>query len=56
MWAEAYYRQKIDIKMVEQIYSHQSLTEKIVRGLNPVIGLAELIDDLAEIGYPVATN
>ncbi len=55
-WAEEYYKHPVSLALIEQIYGHKPLTEGVVRGLNPKANLAELSDDLAEIGYPVSPN
>ncbi len=50
------YKHPVSLALIEQIYGHKPLTEGVVRGLNPKANLAELSDDLAEIGYPVSPN
>jgi len=55
-WAEDYYKRPISLLFVEHIYAHKPLTEGVVRGLNQNTNIAELSDDLGEIGYPVSTD
>lgn len=42
------------LDLIERIYRHEPLTEEIVAGLNPAIGLADVREDAADIGCPVA--
>jgi len=42
------------LNLIERVYRHELLTEEIVSGLNPEISLADVREDVAEIGYPVA--
>ena len=55
-WAEEYYERKVDAIAVEQIFEHRPLTPELVAKLNPKASLAGLVDDIREIGYPVATE
>jgi hypothetical protein len=55
-WAEEYYERKVDAAAVEQIFEHRPLTPELVAKLNPKASLAGLVDDIREIGYPVATE
>jgi hypothetical protein len=55
-WATHYYNRSIGLSLVEHIYAHKPLTEQVIRGLNPAVHLAELSDDLNEIGYALAPN
>jgi len=55
-WAEEYYKCSVNLSLVQQVYVHKPLTEGVVKGLNPKASLAELADDLAEIGYPLSAN
>jgi hypothetical protein len=53
-WAERYYSQpgKINIDMVRWVFDHRPLTEAVVRALNADRSLADLTEELAQIGYP----
>lgn len=53
-WAEDYYEVPVDLEAVRHIFSSRPLTDDVVRALNPEIGLADLAEDVAEIGYPVS--
>jgi hypothetical protein len=35
------------------VYEHRALTDAVVRALNPDVALADLLDDLRQIGYAV---
>ncbi|MFF4631562.1 hypothetical protein [Streptomyces griseorubiginosus] len=52
-WAEDYYEVPVDLDAVRHVMSLRPLTEDVVRALNPDIGLADLADDIAQIGYPM---
>jgi hypothetical protein len=56
VWAEDYYKRPVNLLLVEHIYSCKPLTERIVQGLNSSSNIADLSDDLREIGYPVSAN
>ncbi|MBC9711327.1 hypothetical protein H9Y04_01925 [Streptomyces sp. TRM66268-LWL] len=51
-WAQDYYEVEIGLDAVRHILGSRPLTESVVNALNPEITLAELADDIAEIGYP----
>jgi hypothetical protein len=51
-FAEEYYEVAVDIKAVRHVYELRPLTQSIVSSLNPEVALADLDEDLAEIGYP----
>ncbi|QUY45136.1 hypothetical protein I1H34_08620 [Acaryochloris marina S15] len=53
-WAEAYYECSIDTNVVQQIYQHFPLTQTMIHPLNPELLVADLLEDIQEIGYPVA--
>ena len=55
-WAEEYYKRLVSVVLVEHLYLHKPLTESVVRELNPRANLAELSNDLLEIGYPFVAN
>jgi hypothetical protein len=52
-WAERYYQpSKFSLETVASVFSHQPLTEEIVRALNPERSLADLTEEIRQIGYP----
>ncbi len=51
-WAEDYFGVEIKIDLIEAIYSHVPLNEKLVYQINPDITLQDLNEDVLEIGYP----
>ena len=53
-WATDYYEATVKLAAVKKIYAHQPLTEKLVQALNPDSSLADLAEDIKEIGYPEA--
>ncbi|MFD7448667.1 hypothetical protein [Kitasatospora sp. NPDC059827] len=52
-FAEEYYEVAVDIEAVRHVYALQPLTQSVVSALNPDVDLADLDDDLTQIGYPV---
>ncbi|MEU7824196.1 hypothetical protein [Catellatospora sp. NPDC049133] len=55
-FAEDYYEIEVDPAAVGQVVAHQPLTDALVRSLNPTTALADLHDDVAAIGYPMAAT
>ncbi|MFD5229357.1 hypothetical protein ACFWJ5_12620 [Streptomyces qaidamensis] len=53
-WAEDYYEVPVGREAVRHVFSSRPLTEEMVRALNPKIVLADLSEDIAEIGYPTS--
>ncbi|MFE1907524.1 hypothetical protein ACFW96_28190 [Streptomyces gardneri] len=55
-WASDYYETetKVDLEAVRHVLALRPLTSEVVAALNPGVGLADLAEDIAEIGYPVA--
>ncbi|EPD55313.1 hypothetical protein [Streptomyces sp. HGB0020] len=51
-WAEDYYEVPVDLEAVRHVFASRPLTEGVVRALNSDVVLAELVDDMREIGYP----
>jgi hypothetical protein len=51
-WAEDYYERDVPLKWVRAVYEHRPLTAALVQGLNPELTLADLREDIKEIGYP----
>lgn len=54
-FAEDYYETAVDLEAVGEIFAVHPLTDDLVRCLNPDLVVADLADDLAEIGYPART-
>lgn len=53
-WAEDYYEVPVDLEAVRHVLSSRPLTEDVVRALNSEIVVADLAEDIAEIGYPTS--
>ncbi|MFI6846326.1 hypothetical protein OG535_01575 [Kitasatospora sp. NBC_00085] len=51
-WAEDYYEVPVDLGAVRDVYALRTLNEKLVSSLNSEVTLADLAEDIAEIGYP----
>lgn len=51
-FAQEYYEECISLSSVTAIYSHEPITEEILKCLNPEIKLSDIQEELAEIGYP----
>jgi hypothetical protein len=51
---EEYHERPLDMDAVRALLALTPLTEDLVRRLNPDVSLADLAEDLADIGYPVA--
>ncbi|GAB2947738.1 hypothetical protein GCM10027280_40590 [Micromonospora polyrhachis] len=52
-FAEDYYEQRLDGAATADIHALRPLTNDVVRRLNPELSIADLAEDLAQIGYPV---
>ncbi|MFB7515507.1 hypothetical protein [Streptomyces sp. NPDC056144] len=52
-WASDYYDTEVDVEAVRKVLELTPLTEELVAALNPGVKLADLAEDIAEIGYPV---
>jgi hypothetical protein len=50
-FVEDYYETTVPVDAVRHIYNHLPLTESVVVSLNPELGVKDLADDLATIGY-----
>ncbi|WP_377266764.1 hypothetical protein [Peterkaempfera sp. SMS 1(5)a] len=51
-FAEEYYEVTLDVAAVQRVYDLELLSAEIVSALNPEIELADLTEDIAQIGYP----
>ncbi|MEU3457247.1 hypothetical protein ABZ671_27130 [Micromonospora sp. NPDC006766] len=54
-FAEDYYETELDPADVEHVVTHRPLTDVVVQALNPEMTVARLHEDIAAIGYPIAT-
>ncbi|MFJ2731506.1 MULTISPECIES: hypothetical protein [unclassified Streptomyces] len=52
-WAEDNHEAPVDLEAVRHVFSRRPLTEEVVSALNSEITLADLADDIAEIGHPM---
>jgi hypothetical protein len=50
-FAEDYYEQPVDAGAVRAVHAGEPLTDALIGRLNPDLTLADVADDLAEIGY-----
>ena len=50
--ARDYFERDLDLDDVTAVYRHAPLDAALVGRLNPDVGLDDLTDDIAEIGYP----
>jgi hypothetical protein len=53
-FAGDYYEVLVDMDAVRHVYALRPLTDEVVRALNTERTLADLAEDIAEIGYPTA--
>jgi hypothetical protein len=51
-FAEQYCECTIDLAAVAHVYKHEPLTPDVVRAINDAVALADLAEDIEEIGYP----
>ncbi|WP_331770889.1 hypothetical protein OG948_45425 (plasmid) [Embleya sp. NBC_00888] len=51
-FAEDYYEVPVDLEAVYDVYALRPLSHKVVSSLNSEVTLADLAEDIAEIGYP----
>ncbi|PCG86653.1 hypothetical protein CIB93_08005 [Streptomyces sp. WZ.A104] len=51
-WAEDCFEVSVDLEAVRHVYALRPLTDEVVAALNPERVLAELAEDIKEIGYP----
>jgi|GEM_PF-2418307 len=60
-WARDYYQPDfepdseitIDEQIVADIFAHKPLNKDMVQRLNPLVNIAQLVEDILDIGYPV---
>jgi hypothetical protein len=51
-WAEEYYQpREFSLRALRWVFEHRQLTEQVVRELNPDRSLAELTQEIGQIGY-----
>ncbi|MFF1896219.1 hypothetical protein [Streptomyces sp. NPDC058206] len=51
-WASEYYERPVDVEAVRAVLAQRPLTPEIVAVLNSDVELADLIEDISEVGYP----
>ncbi|WP_327412061.1 hypothetical protein [Streptomyces sp. NBC_01233] len=51
-WASEYYETPVNVEAVRALLAQRPLTPELVAVLNPEVGLADLAEDISEIGYP----
>ncbi|MFF3991476.1 hypothetical protein ACFY0B_43900 [Streptomyces sp. NPDC001797] len=52
-FAQEYYEVAVDIEAIRHVYALQPLTQSVAMAMNPDVGVADLAEDLRQIGYPV---
>lgn len=55
-WAEDYYEVPVSLEAVAALFSHQPLSDSVIRALNPEAALDSVYTEAREIGYPLATD
>ncbi|MEN3615622.1 hypothetical protein AAH979_39770 [Plantactinospora sp. ZYX-F-223] len=53
-FAGDYYEIEVDRAAVEHVVAHRPLTDPVIQALNPQLAVADLREDIAAIGYPIA--
>lgn len=53
-FAEDYYEVSVDLEVVSDLYALRPLNQELVSSLNVEVTLADLAQDISEIGYPQA--
>jgi hypothetical protein len=51
-WAEGYYEVSVSLDAVATLFSHQPLSDSVIRALNPDADMNSTYADAGEIGYP----
>ena len=54
--ARSYYEADFNLASISAIYDHVPMTLALAQSLNPNIEYPALIQELIEIGYPIAPN
>lgn len=52
-FAEEHYEVAVSLQAVRHVYALRPLTQSVVSSLNPDVDLASLVEDIAQIGYPL---
>lgn len=52
-WVEDAYEVDVPLQSVRALYSHEPLTDRLVRSLNADLTLVDVMDDAREVGYAV---
>jgi hypothetical protein len=55
-FAQSYYETEIPVEAIKKVYAHLPLTDDLIHALNKNLSLADVRDDLQEIGYPGAPS
>lgn len=55
-FAAWYFESEVPLAAVERVYGNEPLSKALVQQLNPELALEEILEDLEEIGYPLAGN
>ena len=53
-WAAEYYERQVPCELVARVQSMEPLSPQMIERLNPKAPIRELVQELAEIGFPVA--
>jgi len=56
VWAEKYYEHAVDRDIVRRVYAHEPLAMAQIARLNRDVIMEDLIEDVAEIGYPAVVD
>lgn len=52
-YAKDYFEVDVPLAAIESIYAHRPLTEDLVQSVNAEVRLRDLLDEFAEVGYPI---
>jgi len=53
-YARDYFEVDVPLAAIASVYAHAPLTDQTLRALNGEVSLRDLMDELTEVGYPVA--
>jgi hypothetical protein len=53
-WAEDYFETAVMSSAVDHIFRHLPLAKEVVKALNPELSLADLAEEVSQIGYPTS--